>query len=193
MRADSQQKPAGVVRTGSTMITALSVFFLVRIVTFSDQNPLSVSLSELSKNHEKYHGKMVTVRGSLHVSMHGVVLANEQCFKKGSRYKAFEKGAAINLETPGGDVEPDVPIAQFDMDTESSELFLELAQTKMRRGTSIGVSLTCTGLIRSQSEFQRDGDAATGYRGNGFGHMGIYPAELVVKSIKDVEVKQVSN
>jgi hypothetical protein len=82
--------------------------------------------------------------------------------------------------------------AQFDMDTESSELFLELAQTKMRRGTSIIVWLTCTGLIRSQSEFQLD-RTATGYRGNGFGHMGLYPAELVVKSIKDVEVKQVSN
>jgi len=125
--------------------------------------------------------------------MHGVVLANEQCFSKGSKYRAFQKGAAINLETPGGDVEPNLPMPQFDMDAKSSELFLELAQTKMRSSTSIDVSLTCTGLIRSQNDFQLDGNAAAGYRGNGFGHMGVYPAELVVKAIKDVKVKRASN
>jgi hypothetical protein len=150
------------------------------------------SLCELFQNHEKYNGKMVTIRGVLNASIHGTVLVNRQCSQQ-SRYKPFERGAAINLETPGGEVEPNVPIPNFEIDQRSERLFLELVDKKQAKGESIIVTLTCTGLIRSAEDFRLEEASGRAYRGNGFGHMGIYPAELVIKSIKDAEIKNVSN
>jgi len=126
----------------------------------------------------------------LNASMHGIVLANERCFLRGSRYKPFENAAAINLETPGQDTEPELPKPKFDIDPKSYRLLRELAEKKMNDGESIVISITCTGLIRSAENFRIDGDSASGYTGNGFGHMGVYPVELVLKSIKDPEIKK---
>jgi hypothetical protein len=150
------------------------------------------SLCELFQNHEKYNGKMVTIRGALNASIHGTVLVNRQCSRE-SRYKPFQRGAAINLETPGGEVEPNVPIANFEIDQKSERLFLELAGKKLAKGDSIIVTLTCTGLIRSAKNFRLEGASGREYKGNGFGHMGRYPAELVIKSIKDAEIKNLGN
>jgi len=157
----------------------------------SQGRPLA-SLCEVFQNHEKYNGKIVTIRGALNASMHGTVLVNRNCSRE-ARYEKFERGAAFNLDTPGGEIETDVPNPDFDLDEESERLLFELARKKLEKGDSILITITCTGLIRSTEHFRLEKTSGGGYKGNGFGHMGIYPAELVIKSIKDAEIKNLNN
>ena len=171
----------------------IGILFLTRVLTCSAQVGPATSLCALFQGHEKYNGKMVTVRGTLNASVHGIVLANERCFPRGSRYKTFENAAAINLETPGQDSEPGIPKPKFDIDAKSYRLLRELAEKKLSHGEAILISITCNGLVRSAENFRLEGDAASGYKGNGFGHMGMYPVELVIESIKDTEIKNVSH
>ena len=175
----------------SRLVNICCFLFSGIVLTSASQNYPLASLCELFQNHEKYNGKMVTIRGALNASLHGAVLVNKQCSRE-ARYKQFERGAAINLETPGGEVEPNEPSPDFEIDPKSQELLLELANKKSAAGDSILITIACTGLIRSAENFRLE-KTASGYKGNGFGHMGIYPIELVIKSIKNAKIKNASN
>lgn len=145
-----------------------------------------ITVCELLKNLASYRGKMVAVRGIYYYGLREPKCADELT-TGGHRWPA-----AINLigspspaPKPGALDFTGEEAVEFATDWTSWEKWGAVLLEQSRAGLRGEIWITVHGKVRARDRYVRpDGTVSPGY-----GHLGAFPAEIVVKRILDVQVK----
>jgi hypothetical protein len=130
--------------------------------------------------------KIIRVRGELFAGSEITALGDQACGKPFTA-GGIKWATAVDLVSsdyrPGGG-EPRAPFV-----TEPA-VMARLASTvaeRKRLGRNGKVLITVTGFLRVRDKYI---PMTTGYgvQGNGYGHLGVYPAQLVIKAIEDITI-----
>ena len=156
-----------------TMIrVAVSLLFLLAVTsrTQSQSSPSPVSVCDLSKDYSAYRNKVVTVRG---VSYYGL---RQTCPQKCADHPwpsfLWLRGAEAGVFDALGKIENSVEL-------------------EAKKGKRFEIWVTVTGLL--ETRLLRGPCDKVGSNYIGYGHLGAWPAQLVVKSISDIEVRENPN
>ncbi len=151
----------------------------------SEMKDLSVCdlMSRLTK--ERY--KVVKVHGELYSSSEITALGSDPCATQftagGVRWPA-----ALDLVSSEYRTDPKERAAPFVTDPAAmARLRAAIAErNRLNRGAKLIV--TITGFLRARQKYVR---MMTGYgsQGNGYGHLGLYPAQLVIKTVDDIRIE----
>lgn len=148
----------------------------------SAEEPLArvISVCELLEDVALYRGKIVVVRGIDYYGLRAPSCAGE--FITGGRRWPWAV-AMVHSTYPSGAGEEAPP---FTTEQESWRAWNDLVRHQAERGLRGEIWMTVVGMVRAPKEYVRaDGAVFAGY-----GHLGAFPAELVVKRIFDIEVKR---
>ena len=152
-----------------------------------------INVCDLARRLSAYRNKMVAVRGEFFSGRHGATVGSERC-TRASPFREFGSGIAINLSFPSNPA-PGEEQVDFEIDGESLRRFEEsmsAARAEKRTGAELKVVATFVGVLRVRSGFKLKPSPSGGYVGNGFGQLGRYPAELVMRDIRDLSITKVS-
>ncbi len=140
-------------------------------------NPEPISVCELLENVTRYRSKMVSIRG---VYWYGLRQSCPEPFvTDGHRWPS-----AVNLVDSGSPLlEPGV--ASFATDRQSWDQLDEVVLREARAGHREGIWVTVTGMIQAPASYLREDGQVVG----GYGHLGVFPAELVVERVSDILIK----
>jgi hypothetical protein len=138
--------------------------------------PRTIGLCELLKNIESYRGRIVAVRG---VYFNGLRSECRTPFRRGS--KTWPSAVEIaHTDLPRHETVP------FVTDMESWDRIQDLVMAAAKVGLRGEIWVTIVGFVRApESYVRKDGGTVQ----LGYGHLGVYPAEITVHYIKDVEFK----
>ena len=154
-----------------------------------------ITICDLFKDLRSYKGKFTIVRGQIRVSRHSFALGEDGCtasFTEGGK----QWGTVINL-VPAGSKALETPIS-FSVNEEARRKMMKiLCFLHEITPQELGVEITAT----FEGELQiHDPHTLESYSTNlslsrfeyltGYGDMGIFPAQLVYKNVKDIVVKQ---
>jgi hypothetical protein len=157
--------------------------------------PLTVCqvLTEL----DQYRGKIVTIRTLVFVgSFHGSILADYEisgeCPQIAETGKHWRSAIDPVYLYPLGRIPSDSPV-QFTPDYAEIEDYLDKLQEFVKkaeetRNYNFGYMATITGELRSRRDLHIFKHPDGWYAGNGYGEGGKYPAELIIKSVADLEL-----
>ena len=144
-----------------------------------DKEPLrTLTVCELFKDLPAYQDRMVSVRGIYYRDL-GQEGCPNQFVAGGRRWPSALDLRSSELRLTG---DRSVEIAT---DQESWNQLDRAVIRVGQEGHRAEVWATVTGLLRGPYRTGRPGKVTIG----GFGHLGVYPAELVVKRVSDIEVK----
>jgi len=153
---------------------------------WSGPTPPVVSVCDALLNRAKYQGQMVSIRGLVVGTMEGAWLVGEDCGPFVA--KGYPWSAIIWLESgSSGYREERLPFA-YDY---AAAARVEKQVRKLTHGQrSVPLIVTYAGLFESLSDL---GEPVTVYpngyiRALGFGHDGVAPAQLLVKTMADPEI-----
>lgn len=148
-----------------------------------------VDVCDVASSLSMYSNKVVAVRGEFFSGRHGATVARTEC-KRPSPFKEFGSGLAINLAFPDDDTTQEAAV-RFEVD-KGSVRRLERAISDARDRSDIGNELTViatfVGVLRVRAHFKLNQEPNGEYDGNGYGHLGRYPAELVLRKVTDVHI-----
>jgi hypothetical protein len=134
-----------------------------------------VTICELLKNVQAYRGKVVAVRG---IYWYGLRQSCAEPLVTGGH--AWP--SALNLvDTAAARSEAETPA--FKTDRSSWDRLDELVVREAKAGQREEIWATVVGFVRAPVTYIRDGKVVGGY-----GHLGAFPAELVVEHISDVSI-----
>lgn len=144
-----------------------------------EKEPLkTLTVCELFKDLPAYQNKMVSVRGIYYFGLRQEGCPNQ--FVSGNRtWPTALAMVGSDVTAPG-----DRPVAF----TTQQESWGELSRLVIRlgeEGRQAEVWVTVVGQLRGPYRTARAGKVSAGFYGN----QGVYPAELVVKRVTDIEVK----
>ena len=133
----------------------------------SDSRPLS--MCDLSKDFSAYRDKHVTVRGVYYYGL------RQTCPQKcaDGPWPSF-----VNLAGEGAN-------------WEAVDRVQRTVEVQAKRGKRFEIWVTAVGQLKTQAKQSRLGPCdkiGSGYFG--YGHLGAFPAELVVESFSDIQVKE---
>jgi hypothetical protein len=141
-----------------------------------------VSVCQVLADPSSYRGKVVQVRGVF--TYRG--LREDDCPKEfitgGHRWPPI-----LNLASTEYTDAEELPFG-FVTDLQSWEHLDEVAIEAGKRGRPVEIWATIIGQIRAQPDYVLPDGRVRG----GYGHLGVLPAEIVVKRVTDVVVKQVA-
>lgn len=139
-----------------------------------------VTVCDVLANPSSFRGRIVAVRG---VFTYGALRQDDcpQEFITGDR----RWPPILNLATT--EYQKGEPPVAFKTDPESWDRLDLTALEAGKQGRSVEIWATIIGQIRAQSEYV----LPDGRVRSGFGHLGAFPAEVVVKQITDITVKPV--
>ena len=173
---------------GFCYLAAVSVVMTTTAPLCSANRPVTVC--EMLTNLDLYRGKIIAVRAILRGGRHGEFLqdayGDEPCEGVSKRGHAWPPAVAITQYTRGSDVE-DGP-ATFESDTEEIRTALAEARDQVRVHSGLAIVATFTGELRARKDIQIVRDPEGGYYGTGYGQGGQYPALLVLKTVRDVNI-----
>jgi hypothetical protein len=140
--------------------------------------PRTIGLCELLKNIESYRGRIVAVRG---VYFHGLRAECRTPFRRGS--KTWGSAVEVAHSSRARDDGETVP---FETDMESWRRIEDLVMAAAKVGLRGEIWVTIVGFVRApESYVRKDGGTVQ----LGYGHLGVFPAEISVHYMKDVEFK----
>jgi hypothetical protein len=145
----------------------------------SKSDPKPISICDLFKDIRPYEGKVIAVRG---IYYHGL--------REGNCPHAFEGGdrvwpTVLDLAT-SNTYEEGEPAVSFDTDDESWDKLNEVAIREGKKGLLGEIWVTMVGQLRGPQRHLRNGHPG----GVGcYGHLGAFPAQLVVERVFDIAVK----
>ena len=170
------------------------------------------SICELFEDLVSHAGKLVAVRGLLYQSRESLPLGGRCQSKFVTRYQAFPGlpgimpeltaeyvwPTAINLTYSTNRSEGESPVT-FSTDTDSVQRTIEYI--KQRRAefkdakSNLDVLVTVIGMLRVRSHYDIGPLPNGTMAGGGYGHLSIYPAELVILRMVDpvAEVRKPEN
>lgn len=168
------------------------------------------SICELFKDLGSHAGKIVTVRGLLYQSMEIFALGGRCESKFITKYSPFPIlpgiveiiseyvwPPAINLvgHASGGE---NLILYETDVESVTSAVAF-IAQERIRlqnlerarknNASGLDAYVTVSGMLRMRSHYDIGPSPDGTIRGGGYGHLGIYPAELVIKVMGDPAVE----
>lgn len=135
-----------------------------------------ITVCELLKNATSYRGKRVVIRG---VYWYGLRGSCAEPFVT----RMHQWPSAINL-VDSEFRHPNTDSVSFRTDRKGWDDLDELTIKEGRAGRREEIWVTIAGLVRAPEEYVRkDGSLAGGY-----GHLGVFPAELVVEHVSEISV-----
>ena len=153
------------------MIRPVAVLLLFFITTSSGQPQLTaplLSVCDLSKDYGPYRDKLIAVRG---VSYYGLRQTCQQTCANGP-WPSF-------LDLVGGDN------ATWDALVKAEQT----VEIEAKKGKRFEVWVTAVGRLKTRARLSPLGPCdKIGSRYLGFGHLGVYPARLVVNYLSDIEI-----
>lgn len=145
-----------------------------------DERPAQViSVCELLKNLASYRGKIVAVRGIEYYGLRARSCPEE--FVTGNRRWPW----AVDL-VHSSHPSPGEERVQFATDDSSWDEWGEVLIREAKAGLRGEIWMTVLGKVRARQTYIREDGAVF----LGYGHLGVLPAQLVVKRIFDIEVKR---
>jgi hypothetical protein len=142
-------------------------------------NPQVIDVCEALSNFQSYRGRMVTIRG---VYFNGLQGKCERAFITGIR--TWPSAIEIVVSSFVSGTADAVPF-ETDLETWFAVEALVLREAKAGRREEIWASIT--GMYQAPSSYLRPDGLLFG----GYGHLGMYPAQLVVQRVSDVQIKQI--
>jgi hypothetical protein len=130
--------------------------------------PALLSVCDLSKDFGVYRNKMVAVRG---VYYYGLRQACSQKCANGP-WPSF-------LDLIGTDAATWKDLAQV----------LQTVEVEAKKGKRLEIWVTAVGQLRTRMRLWPLGPCRLMGRHDGYGHLGVFPAQVVVKVFTDIEVK----
>jgi hypothetical protein len=162
----------------SIFVTALmALSFSVR--AFASETEV-IGVCELAQKLKAFRDKTVAVRGEFFTGQHGATVGRERC-PSPSPFKEFGSGFAINLAFPEED-----PSLGRELDRDSLKRLEEVKRQLQRNRSDVSVTATFVGVLQVRSGFKLKKLPSGGYSGNGFGHLGTYPAQIVMSRIENI-------
>ena len=178
------------------------------------KEPVDSTVCEILRQPFVYNNKLVRVRGYLEVNFEYSLLINENCSDEGIWFVFADGSGPPGLQItvkghgiPGsknskGRLSPPIPVRLVkDANFEELERFLETSakaesytdeppRSALPNCTAYRVTATFTGRIDSVSrkihEARLKQSSSQAVDGKGFGHMGLFEAELVAQSVENV-------
>jgi len=150
-----------------------------------EKPPKEFSVCDLMRNLKSQRNKMVRVRGELYHSREAVALGTPECntpfITRGRRWPTAVD-LVFSVAERSDSEEPPAPFV-----TESSTIArMSAAVTDLERsGCKRKVTLVLTGFLRVRRTYVKMGNG----RGNGYGFLASYPAQLVIRTVDDVKVE----
>jgi hypothetical protein len=178
----------------SRMVFVCFIAAMLSMMSSWAETAKPVNVCELLSNIDRYQGKQVTVRGVFDWSRHGWILMDNPDWR---HCPAVEKQGhtwppAIELRRfiKGSQLE-DGP-ASFETDAQVEEILSKpqhiVKEQIEKGGEQLSIIATFTGELRSQKNMRIVGTKDDSYYGFGYGQAGQFPAQLVIKSVRDVKV-----
>lgn len=178
-----------------------------------EASPETLSICDLFKNLRSYAGKTVSVRGLMYRGMEIFAIGGSCDSKFITKYQTLPTlpgtpevfseyiwPTAVNLADSSNNPRGEAP-ALFVTDKDSmTRAFAEIdrqrailpkvAGTELAKYYSdVDVYVTVTGMLRMRDRYDIGRSPSGPMMGGGYGHLSIYPAELVIKSISDPVVR----
>ncbi|MEW5978839.1 MAG: hypothetical protein AB1898_23845 [Acidobacteriota bacterium] len=164
-----------------TVCLVLGLFLLVR----SARGAEILSVCHVFENLNRYQNKVIAVRSQVHRSSHGAWLWSKDC-PGSAKMTFFGTTAMIHLALPEDEVDG-FPRVKFAIKPEGFNQLEKIMAVAENR--NVKVTATFEGLLRIVRVFKPVGTLKSGYHANGFGHVGMFPAQLVIKDIKEVAIE----
>jgi hypothetical protein len=136
-----------------------------------------LTVCELSRSFAYYAGRFVAVRGVYYGGLRQ--RCSFKCFDGSPWPAALDLTYADNIR--------DGPRVGFTTDQRGWDELDRLTLAEARKGGRIEIWVTAVGEVRASSE-QSPLDPCVWPR-IGYGHLGGFPAQLVIKEVKDIEVR----
>ena len=165
--------------------------------------PQTISICDLFKDLRSYAGKMISVRGMLSLSGEVFALGGECADKFTTKYSStptvpglssidseFTWPTALDLVTTVL-VEKGEKVTGFQTDDTLASIITRIRIEQARSGSqNIRVAATVLGELRLKDHYEvgRGGDGRL--HGGGYGHLSAFPGQILIKSLKDVEIKR---
>lgn len=162
------------------LMKVLLLMTCFRSLTLAQPTSRAVPLSvcELLADRMKYNGQMVTVKGEGDATSEGTWLSDESC-RGAVTIGGRSWGKEVALVSPDFAMKP----VDFQYDDQAEErLQREFKKLKVNRKT-VRVFVTYEGLFETRPDSELQCEYC------GFGHLGGSPAQLVIKTKRDLVVK----
>jgi hypothetical protein len=164
----------------------------------AEQPQESIEICELLRDLEKYNGKIVTVRAFVNGGRrHGYYLVDTRPdgYKKEIPCPSMPNSKSdwpptIDFVWPSNTVLRRNP-APFERDTTAEGKLNEaISNVVQEKNPDRKVLATFVGQIRTRPSITILHDKAeNGYFGTGYGHLGMHPAQLVIKTVLDIRIE----
>lgn len=153
----------------------------------SHRQPVILTVCEVSRDYAAFRGKLISVRG---VDYYGL---RETCPEKcvGGPWPSF-----IDL-VGTGHMEPGEPPIRFQTDDASwaaLDRVERAVEREAKKGKRFEIWVTVSGQLRTRARHSHLGPCdRIGSDTYGYGHLGGYPAQLVIKNFSNIEVRENPN
>ena len=186
-------------RTKIAFVVITSLSIVCATESSAQQSPGSlktVSVCDLFADLASHSGTRVKVRGILYSSHEGFALGEKLCSKKFvTRYRSgpellglpeltseYVWPTAINLKSASESTEEESVVRVINM--------LKQARASQRsRNGNVDLRVTVVGVISTKEHYDVALSANGELVASGYGHLGIYPAQLVIETMADPEVR----
>jgi hypothetical protein len=153
------------------MIRSATVLLLLFAITFTGEprpSPPLLSVCDLSKDYGAYRDKLVAVRG---VYYYGLRQTCQQTCANGP-WPSF-------LDMVGAD----------NASWEALVKALHSVELEAKKGKRFEIWVTAVGQLETKARISPLGPCDTKGSGySGYGHLGVFPAQLVIRSFSDIEI-----
>lgn len=166
-------------------LAVLAFFAALQPATASDnqREAHTVDICDLARALGSFDGKLVAVRGMYLSGRHGQTVAAEAC-PKPTPFTEFGSGIAIDLDV-NLDKGSAVPGPNHRSYAVNRNAILEFQMKANSSSDSESVTATFIGVLHAVRGFAMHVTPNQGYEGNGFGHMGRYPAQLQLTTVRN--------
>jgi len=150
----------------------------------------ALTVCEVFQDLQANSGRMIEVRGELLTGRRTFALRQKDCPTK-LRTGDLEWPTAIDLAAAGS-IQLDSPAA-FSLDEKAvaaMDKLLCFLHESTASELGVGITATFVGELRTREVYRaKSAPDGTPY-GGGFGHLGVYPAQLVYRTVKDIVIRQ---
>jgi hypothetical protein len=167
---------------GSKPLAAALVAVLSSCVVERDVRPPEFSVCEVSRDFARYRNQLLAVRGVYHDGL------RQQCVQK-----CGVDGWPSSIWVVDTDQRLDDPPVSFRTDQRSLDALNKavlVARDAARGGRRVEVSATIIGVLRTRAHHSPLGPCdRVGSELYGFGHLGAFPAQLVVREVRNIRIE----
>jgi len=151
----------------------------------------TIPVCRLFEDLRSYSGRMVQVRGRLITSRRGWALGEDNCPHAFETY-GLKWGTAVELQRAGsGLVKPPVGFSPDIAALDRMEKLLCFLNETTAEELGVQIVGTFVGELRTRDKYGPPVTPSGRSAGTGFGDLGALPAQLVLRTVKDLVIRQI--